>query len=692
MLTAKLAITMILIGLTAWTPFSAASEGGDPVIAAAGDIACDPDSPNFKGGNGTANGCAQGKTAAQLATDSTVDLVLGLGDFQYYCDDLGDYPLSYSPTWGVFNSMMYPVAGNHEYTTGADPYGSTCPSSNSTAASYFFYFGAKADPNNNGGYFSFDRGSWHIIGLNANCSAIGGCGAGSPETLWLTNDLNTTTKPCILAYWHQPLWTGLSSNDTRSSTWWSLLYQKQADVVLNGHVHDYQRFPKLNANGQRDAKGIREIIAGTGGNSLQSPSSTANPQADISFQAFGYLRMVLHPTGYGGTFIKYDGTVLDTFSDSCNSVTGPTPTASPTPNSTPSATASSGTTPAATPTATASITPIPTPSATPSPSPVPGSIALDGSPVHGTATGKAQISAALPNPAGGLTDGDWVGCIVSFSGSTTLTPPGQYVLVPNTLQTSASITTGVYYHIWETGDPTSGLIFQSSVTGNMSYICAAYLGVNQSAPFDGSGSQHNSASNLAVSPSINGATGDMLLMLYGVVGSPHTFTASAGTIEDSLSGGPAAAWVDLPLSSSGATGSQSVRFTGNPNSSNGVQITLLPAAGNPSPTASPSASLSPTPSASPAPTQTATVTATATLTPSATASASPTPDPTASPTPTPSPTPTGTATQTATPSPSPTDTATQTATPSPTPTGTATQTATPTPPPTGNATQTATPS
>lgn len=311
-------LAAVLAVLAARIGVSIASQAGDPVIAAAGDIACDPDDPDFNGGNGTTNGCKEFKTSKQLSSDSTVDLVLGLGDMQYSCDDLDDYALSYTPSWGVFNSRMYPVAGNHEYNTGTDPFGATCPATNTTAANYFWYFGAHADPNNNGGYFSFDRGGWHIIGLNANCRKIGGCGASSPETVWLKNDLNTTTKACILAYWHQPLWTGLSTNDTRSSTWWNLLYAKHADVILNGHVHSYQRYPKLNPSGQPDPQGIREVVAATGGESQQTVSSSANPQPEVSFKTFGYLRMVLHQTSYDASFVRYDGTVLDTFSGTCN--------------------------------------------------------------------------------------------------------------------------------------------------------------------------------------------------------------------------------------------------------------------------------------------------------------------------------------------------------------------------------------
>jgi hypothetical protein len=232
---------------------------------------------------------------------------------------------------------------------------------------------------------------------------------------------------------------------------------------------------------------------------------------------------------------------------------------------------------------------------------------MDGLPAHGTASSSTVISATLPNPVGGLSNGDWAGCVISVNASATLTPPAQYALVPNTLQTSTTITSGVYYHIWHTGDPTSALIFESSVNVNLSYICAAYKGVNQTSPYDGSGSLHNSASTIATSPAVNGHANDVLLMLYGVLGSPHTFTtASEGTIENSLSSGPAAAWVDFPLTTAGLTGSQSVTFSGNANASNGIQIALLSGgAPTPPPTAprvstqSPTATPTPDPSVSP---------------------------------------------------------------------------------------------
>ena len=47
------------------------------------------------------------------------------------------------------------------------------------------------------GYYSYDRGSWHIVALNSNCNKVGGCEKTSAQGKWLRNNLaNTTNKQC----------------------------------------------------------------------------------------------------------------------------------------------------------------------------------------------------------------------------------------------------------------------------------------------------------------------------------------------------------------------------------------------------------------------------------------------------------------------------------------------------------------
>jgi uncharacterized repeat protein (TIGR01451 family) len=299
---------------------------GDPVIAAVGDMACAPADPSFNGGAGTASNCGEAADSAQMQTDPTIDMLLGLGDYQYGCGTPAEFAQSYGPTWGFFNNIIDPTAGNHEYSTktnSAD--GTPCPDPNDAGQDYFAYFGAPARPATAGEY-SFNVGQWHLISLNANCSKtnVGGCAATSPQTKWLQSDLAANSQPCTLAYWHQPRWTANGTNASTYAPWWSVLYAAHVDVVLNGHVHTYARFAQLDPNGNNDpANGIREVIVGTGGESLVSAAPSASPAPLVNYRGFGYLRMVLHPTGYDAQFIAANGAVKDTFSGTCHGSSPP---------------------------------------------------------------------------------------------------------------------------------------------------------------------------------------------------------------------------------------------------------------------------------------------------------------------------------------------------------------------------------
>src|SRR3954453_6235326 len=72
---------------------------GDPQVAAAGDIACDPMSSNFYGGLGTGGVCRQ-KAVSDLMAGHGYAAVLPLGDNQYYCGGLAAYQQSYALSWG----------------------------------------------------------------------------------------------------------------------------------------------------------------------------------------------------------------------------------------------------------------------------------------------------------------------------------------------------------------------------------------------------------------------------------------------------------------------------------------------------------------------------------------------------------------------------------------------------------------
>jgi hypothetical protein len=284
----------------------------DPVIAVAGDIACDPANSNFNHGNG-ANGACQELATSNLLVGAGYAAVLPLGDNQYYCGSSTAFDASYDPSWGRVKSITHPVVGNHEYLTSGDSESTGCNDSNADAAGYFEYFGSRAGQTGQG-YYSYDVGSWHLIALNSNCSDAGGCGQGSPQYRWLRNDLRTKSRTCTLAYWHIPLFSSGGRAASNSQSFWDLLYRHHADVVLNGHDHIYERFaPQDPTAARRPKRGIREFIVGTGGANHTSIASVAPNSQIRDDTAYGILALTLHPSSYDWAFVP---TASSDFSDS----------------------------------------------------------------------------------------------------------------------------------------------------------------------------------------------------------------------------------------------------------------------------------------------------------------------------------------------------------------------------------------
>jgi hypothetical protein len=285
----------------------------DPIVVAAGDSACSPSDPDYNAGNGTGTRCMQKATASLIGSISGMTALLPLGDNQYQCGDLKDYQAAYGTTWGKFNAIAHPIAGNHEY--GDDALGCTP----GAAAGYFQYFGlAAGDPAK--GYYSYDIGAWHLVALNSDCRAVGGCGAGSAQETWLRSDLAAHPNACTLAYWHIPIFSNgrLADNPATYGAFWQALQDAHAELVLVGHDHSYQRFQPMKASGALDPTGPSEVIVGTGGEELMTQPYASSRLVTGNASTFGVLKLQLHPTGYDGRFIPIAGqTYTDSFSGTC---------------------------------------------------------------------------------------------------------------------------------------------------------------------------------------------------------------------------------------------------------------------------------------------------------------------------------------------------------------------------------------
>jgi hypothetical protein len=248
--------------------------------------------------------------------------VLPLGDNQYDCGTLTQFQQSYDPSWGQQKAITRPAVGNHEYKT-------TC-GNQAGAGGYYRYFGAAASPLDTNcvvsckGYYSFDLGAWHLIVLNSECSqvGVGGCQAGSPQEQWLQADLAAHPAACTLAYWHRPYYTsGWSVGDAEMHDIWVDLYNANAELVLNGHDHDYERFLPQDANATYDpAHGVVEMVVGTGGGNLRVFNGVVANSFVRGNISFGVLTLTLHANSYNWQFQPdgHSGAFTDSGAATCH--------------------------------------------------------------------------------------------------------------------------------------------------------------------------------------------------------------------------------------------------------------------------------------------------------------------------------------------------------------------------------------
>jgi hypothetical protein len=294
------------------TATTTAPPPADPVIALAGDIACDPDDDDFNGGLGTAGHCHM-KTTADLAAGMKPATVLTLGDHQYNSGSSSDFLASYDKSWRVVKGVTKPVVGNHEYGT-------------SGASGYFGYFktsatGGSSCVSNCRGYYSFNLGSWHIVAINTECSRIdggAGCATGSPQQVWLKNDLASHTARCTLVFGHRPRWSSNSFASADIAPLVNTMVAGRADVYVAGHSHSYERFAPMSASGSASSTGITEMVVGTGG-SFYTGFGTVAPNSQVrKSNVFGVLKMTLKPTSYTWSFAADPSTPFsDSGSRSC---------------------------------------------------------------------------------------------------------------------------------------------------------------------------------------------------------------------------------------------------------------------------------------------------------------------------------------------------------------------------------------
>ncbi|MBE2195468.1 MAG: metallophosphoesterase [Anaerolinea sp.] len=231
------------------------------------------------------------------------DAVFTAGDNAYPEGSPEDFEKCYGPSWGRFKTITRPALGNHDYATRG-------------AEGYYQYFGEAARPEGFS-FYAFEHGEWLILILN---SSIDGRMGESIQGKWLQETLEASPHRCAMAIWHHPLHASTTTQPYRDrprdvGDLWRVLYQYGVEVVINGHVHAYERFAPQNPDGELDPKrGIRQFIVGTGGAPLNKPPEKRAAHREVfDSSTWGVIRFELRPDSYAWEFFPVEG---GTFHDS----------------------------------------------------------------------------------------------------------------------------------------------------------------------------------------------------------------------------------------------------------------------------------------------------------------------------------------------------------------------------------------
>jgi hypothetical protein len=249
------------------------------------------------------------------ADDATGALVEGLpgvvatlGDTAYEDGTAQELEECFGGSWGgVKDRIMFAVTGNHDmHTDGGEPLRA--------------YMGSAAARDGHT-WFSDDLGAWHVVVLDSTCGFLGDlCGSESDQVRWLREDLAASGARCTIALMHQPRFSSGEHGDSQAvRSFWDALYAADAELILVGHDHDYERFaPQAPDGAPDDAHGVVQIVVGTGGADLEA-FKQAQPNSLVRIDdAHGVLELTLGADSWSSRFIDIAGVARDTGGGSCH--------------------------------------------------------------------------------------------------------------------------------------------------------------------------------------------------------------------------------------------------------------------------------------------------------------------------------------------------------------------------------------
>ena len=309
------------------------------------------------GDGGTANADARAvrDAYAEACADRPADLWLMLGDNAYPNGTDAEYQAAVFDTYPLElrRTVLWPTRGNHELLVappGQDYYDIF---SLPTAAQ------AGGLASGNEAYYSFDYANIHFICLDSEGSDRSPGGA---MLTWLANDLASTTRQWIVAFWHHPPYSkgshdsdndfdsGGRMRDMRANAL-PILEAGGVDLVLTGHSHSYERSFLLDGHHGPSTtlteamkidpgdgriggdgpyakpmdisaphEGAVHTVAGTSGST--GGGTLDHPVMVTSLNVLGSMVVDVQGTRLDARFISSTGAVLDNFTILKGTVTG----------------------------------------------------------------------------------------------------------------------------------------------------------------------------------------------------------------------------------------------------------------------------------------------------------------------------------------------------------------------------------
>jgi hypothetical protein len=168
---------------------------------------------------------------------------------------------------------------------------------------------------NGGLHYSFSYGGVLFLSLDSNRFD-------ARQRRWVRAELRSSTARCKVAYFHHPLWSSGRGyrghrRHLRRSRFVPILQRGGVDLVLNGHLQNYERSKPLRS-GRRSRKGIVYVVSGGGGARLNGFVTRRRPKWSARRGAFHHrLRIRVDDHEFRGRAIDARGNTRDRFRVPC---------------------------------------------------------------------------------------------------------------------------------------------------------------------------------------------------------------------------------------------------------------------------------------------------------------------------------------------------------------------------------------